>query len=103
MGSIGEHKKYLQSNNFSNPDEFDEQVLNDNAIAGNEKKSMFEASTENVDKLINNIERLASRSKLTVKQETEFNQYISTANTVLQAYDLKKRDRRRLQNALNEL
>lgn len=37
MGSIGEHKQYLQQGNFENLDEFDEQVLNDNNLQDSAK------------------------------------------------------------------
>ena len=41
MGSLGEHKSYLQQNNFENLDEFDEQVLNDNMIEAQNRQEEF--------------------------------------------------------------
>lgn len=89
MGSIGEHKSYLQQNNFENLDEFDEQVLNDNMIEAQNRQEEFSGGWDfpGIRDSINTLEQKLDKTKSHNTVASIYRQLVSMDTTIKVQYE----------------
>lgn len=110
MGSIGAHRDYLQRGNFHNLDEYDEEILNDQAVSGDEIQSeVRENYTSDLIRTaadLNAVERrintLLGQSRLTPRQNQELDTLETVLNQRLSA-GISNQERRRIRQLLDDL
>lgn len=102
MGSIGNHREYLEANNFGNLDEFDEQLMNDNTLQ-TPRTSVFDLSDASVDAFVNGAQKLLGADRLTPKQQKELNEIGNQAEQALATRNMSPKSRQKLLDLLDEI